>query len=84
MVNVYHQKLFIQLKYFLATIKTETYTYIWKTEFKTRLDNHKTSFKNRQKEKDTELSKYMWNLKDKNITNYSIKWMLHSQTNIWS
>ena len=30
--------------------------------------------------KDTELSKYVWNLKDKNITNYSIKWSIVKQT----
>ena len=51
----------------------DKYFGICETEFKTRLGNHKNSFKNRQKEKDTELSKYIWNLKDKNITNYSIK-----------
>ena len=32
------------------------------------------------KKKDTELSKYVWNLKDKNITNYSIKWSIVKQT----
>ena len=51
-----------------------------KTEFKTRLGNHKHSFKHRQKEKDTELSNYIWDLKDKNITNYSIKWSIVKQT----
>ena len=30
--------------------------------------------------KDTGLSKYIWNLKDKNITNYSIKWSIVKQT----
>ena len=38
---------------------------ICETEFKTRLSNHKNSFKNRQKEKDTKLSKYAWNVKSK-------------------
>ena len=46
---------------------------ICETELKTRLDNHKNSFKNKQKEKDTELSKYEWDLKDKRITNYNMK-----------
>ena len=45
---------------------------ISETEFKTRLSNHKKSFKNRIYETDTELSKYIWDLKDKNITNYCI------------
>ena len=58
----------------------DKYFGICKKEFKTRLDNHKISFKNRQKEKDTELSKYVWNLKDKNITNYSMKWSIVKQT----
>ena len=58
----------------------DKYFGICQTEFKTRLGNHKNSFKNRQKEKDTELSKYIWNLKDKNITNYSIKWSIVKQT----
>ena len=58
----------------------DKYFGICKTEFKTRIGNHKNSFKNRQKEKDTELSKYIWNLKDKNITNCSIKWSIVKQT----
>ena len=51
----------------------DQYFGIRETEFKTRLSNHKNSIKNRQKEKDSELPKYKWNLKDKNITNYSIR-----------
>ena len=49
---------------------------ICETEFKARLGNLNNSFKNRQKEKDTELSKYIWNLKDKHIANCSIKWSI--------
>ena len=58
----------------------DIYVGICEKEFKTRLDNHEISFKNRQKEKDNELSKYIWNLKDKNITNFSIKWSIVKQT----
>ena len=58
----------------------DIYVGICEKEFKTRLDNHKISFKNRQKEKDNELSKYIRNLKDKNITNFSIKWSIVKQT----
>ena len=67
----------------------DKYFGICETEFKTRLSNHKNSFKNRQKEKDTQLFKYIWNLKDKNITDYSIKWFIvkqssgHNSTNVW-
>ena len=53
---------------------------ICETEFKTSLGKHKNSFENRQKEKDNELSKYIWDLKDKNITNYSKKWSIVKQT----
>ena len=53
---------------------------ICETEFKTRLGKYKSLFKNGQKEKDIELSKYIWDLKDKNITNYSKKWCIVKQT----
>ena len=53
---------------------------ICETEFKTRLGKYKSSSKNRQKEKDIELSKYIWDLKDKNITNYRKKWSIVKQT----
>ena len=46
-----------------------------KDQFKTSYNNHKTSFKNRTHRKDTELSKYIWMLKDKNI-NFTIKWRI--------
>ena len=57
----------------------DKYFGICETEFKTRQGNHKNPFKNRQKEKDNELSKYIWDLRDKNITNYSIKWSIVKQ-----
>ena len=58
----------------------DIYFGISETEFKTRLSNHKKSFKNRIYKTDTELSKYIWDLKDKNITNYCIKWSIAKQT----
>ena len=58
----------------------DIYFGISETEFKTRLNNHKKSFKNRIYETDNELSKYIWDLKDKNITNYCIKWSIAKQT----
>ena len=42
-------------------------------EFKTRFNNHTKSFRLRKYENDTELSKYIWKLKDAN-TSYSLKW----------
>ena len=58
----------------------EKYFGLREAEFKTRLNNHKNSVKSRQKEKDSELSKYIWKLKNKNITNYSIIWSIAKQT----
>ena len=43
--------------------------------FKTRLANHKTSFNSFDKRNATELSKYVWELKNRNI-HYTIKWKL--------
>ena len=44
-------------------------------EFKSRLANHTKSFKYRSYEKDTELSKYIWSLKDKEKP-YDIAWSI--------
>ena len=41
--------------------------------FKERYNNHKCSFRNKSREKNTELSKYVWQLKEKDI-NYFINW----------
>ena len=52
------------------------YVEICETEFKTRFNNHKKkSFRHRESEKDTELSKYIWELKDKH-TEYQIRWSI--------
>ena len=51
-------------KYYLGTSEDE---------FKTRYNNHTISFRNRGYEKKTELSKYVWNLKDKG-EGFTIKW----------
>ena len=62
----------------------DKYFGICKREFKTMVGYHKNSFKNTQKEKDSKLSKYIWNLKDKSITNYSIKWSIVKQTSVYN
>jgi hypothetical protein len=46
-----------------------------KDEFKTRYTNHKTSFNNYEKRHSTELCKYIWNLKNNNIS-FSIRWKI--------
>ena len=48
------------------------------TSFKLRISNHNKSFKNRIYESETELSKYIWQLKDKGIE-YNIKWKIISK-----
>ena len=44
--------------------------------FKERLGNHIQSFKTKSKSNSTELSKYIWRLKDKGITDLTIKWSI--------
>ena len=51
------------------------YLGLCKTEFKARFNNHKKSFHYRENKKDTELSKYIWELKDKH-TEYQIRWSI--------
>ena len=56
----------------LDTNKTKHYYGTCEKNFKESYNNHTTSFKNKSKEKSTELSKYIWELKDKNI-HHSLK-----------
>ena len=49
-------------------------------DFKSRYNNHTKSFRHRHYSKDTELSKYIWSLKDGGI-DYSIKWEIVKQSN---
>lgn len=53
----------------------ETYVGLTENSFKTRYYNHKTSFNNKNKQGATELSKFIWKLKEKNI-NFNIKWRI--------
>lgn len=52
---------------------SETYIGLTSNEFKTRYNNHKSSFKNISKRYATELSKHVWDLKDQG-RDYSITW----------
>ena len=64
-----------------ATVSTEDHhppqTYVGLTEnsFKTRYSNHKSSFANANKRNNTELSKYIWYLKE-NLTKFNITWRI--------
>ena len=59
-----------------ASVSTTTNKYYYGTcenPFKERYNNHHWSFRNKSREKNTELSKYLWELKEKDI-NYFINW----------
>ena len=62
-----------------ATVTSENSKKIYygqsEPEFKSRLANHTKSFKYRSYEKDTELSKYIWSLKDREKP-YDIAWSI--------
>ena len=68
-----------------AEIKTkedrETKEYIGMTanDFKVRYQNHIKSFKHKRYEFDTELSKYVWKLKNAG-KDYGIKWSIYLET----
>ena len=70
-----------------ATVTTEQnskkYIGLCDTTFKSRWSNHKSSFNLEHRRKDTELSKYLWSLKDKN-TNFHIKWTILKKTHSYS
>ena len=53
------------------------------TTFKLRYRNHVCSFKNERYKHATELSKYIWSLKDKSIP-YNIKWRKVKQARSYS
>ena len=53
----------------------QTYVGLAENSFKKRLANHKASFNSFDKRNATELSKYVWELKNRNI-DYTIKWKL--------
>ena len=59
-----------------ALVNTTTNTYYYgacENTFKERYNNHKCSFSYKSREKNTDLSKYVWDLKEKNM-NYFFDW----------
>jgi hypothetical protein len=64
-------------------IKTEKYVGLTDTEFKLRLANHKQSFNKHNLRNATELSKYVWSLKDKKVA-YEIKWKVLGKARAYS
>ena len=61
----------------------ETYVGLASTSIKQRIANHKQSFKDESKRFSTELSKYIWHLKDKKI-NYNIEWKILQKASPYS
>ena len=61
----------------------ETYIGLCDTTFKLRYRNHVCSFKNERYRHATELSKFIWSLKDKKIL-YNIKWRKIKQARSYS
>ena len=61
----------------------ETYIGLCDTAFKLRYRNHTSSFRNERYRNAAELSKHVWNLKDKNIQ-YNIKWRKIKQARSYS
>ena len=62
----------------LDTNKTKHYYGTCEKNFKERCNNHTASFRKKNKEKSTELSKYIWELKDNNIQ-HNLKWRITSK-----
>ena len=58
-----------------ATLTKQAYVGLTESTFKTRYNNHKTSFPNLTKRNATELSKHIWDLKN-NYVEYDIKWTI--------
>ena len=58
-----------------VTVDNNVQHYLGSTEpeFKVRMRNHNSAFKHRRKKADSELSKYIWKVKDEGKT-YNIKW----------
>ena len=67
------QKSFMYQPQVDSTDSRKYYLGLSEDEFKTRYNNHTMSFRDRGYEKKTELSKYVWNLKDEG-EDFTIKW----------
>ncbi len=61
----------------------ETYVGLTENEFKTRYRSHTSSFRHNKHRHSTELSKYIWKLKDEN-TDYTISWKILSTSRAYN
>jgi len=63
--------------------KKETYVSLTATEFKTRWRNHQMSFKHEARRNDTELSKCLWELKEKK-NKFTVSWKILAKARAYS
>ena len=75
-----NQNMIYQAKVTTPTSR-ETYIGLCDTTFKLRYRNHVCSFKNERYKHATELSKYIWSLKDKSIYIYIYIYYIYSTLN---
>ena len=73
----------LRASFICMTGTTETYVGLTATDFKTRWRNHQMSFKHEKRRNDTELSKYLWKLKEKK-EGYSISWKIIAKAKAYS
>ena len=66
----------------LDTNKTKHYYGTCEKNFKECYNNHTASLRNKNKDKSTELSKYIWELKDNNIQD-NLKWCIASKAHLY-
>ena len=70
-----------------ATVETtndsQTYVGLTQTELKKRLAKHKKDMKSRKYENSTELSKYIWSLKEQN-KQYNVTWTILGRVKAYS
>ena len=59
----------------MNTSTTKNYYGICEKSFKEKHNNHTSSFRNKSRQKSTELSNYIWDLKE-NGENYTIDWLI--------
>ena len=62
------------------TSTTKNYYGTCKKNFQERYNNHTSSCKNKSRQKSTELSNYIWKLKE-NVENYTIDWLIAMKAN---
>ena len=61
----------------------KTYTGLTEGTFKQRYNNHQSTFRQRKYEKSTELSKYIWKLKDAKVP-HTITWSIHRRATAYT